>query len=61
MVVLVYCLSVIFIKLWGHILSDTVALLWKRAALSAVERESAAGRVNPSRSLETGVCLRPSH
>lgn len=37
----VYCLSaVIFIKLWGQMQSDAMALLWKGGVLSTLGRES---------------------
>lgn len=40
MVVLVYCLSaLIFIKLWGQMQSDAMALLWKGGVPSTLGRK----------------------
>ena len=53
-VVLVYCLSaLIFIKLWGQMQSDAMALLWKGGVPSALGRERPACGMSPSRPLET--------
>lgn len=53
-VVLVYCLSaLIFIKLWGQMQSDAMALLWKGGVLSTLGRESPASGMSPSLPLET--------
>lgn len=53
-VVLVYCLSaLIFIKLWGQMQLDAMALLWKGGGLSALGRESPAFGMSPSLPLET--------
>ncbi len=47
-VVLVYCLSaLIFIKLWGQMQSDAMALLWKGGVPSTLGRESSALPLQP--------------